>query len=141
MMDKLINRIKSHEGYRGYPYTDTTGHLTIGYGRNLDARPLSRDEAEHLLRNDLAQIERELRVHLPLYDSLDEVRQGALLEMGYNLGVDGVLGFHRMIAALRSGDFAAAAKEAIDSLWAKQVGQRAHRIAYRIEHGRWEDLR
>jgi len=127
----------AHEGFSGRPYEDATGHLTIGYGRNLDARPLDEAEGRWLLERDLSRLEAELE-RMPLYLSLDPVRRAALLEMAYNLGVRGLAGFRRMLAALARRDWETAAAEALDSRWAKQVGARAERIAHRLRTGRWE---
>lgn len=52
-METLKERIKRHEGYRGGPYRDTKGKLTIGYGRNLDAKPLLPVEGRALLAADI----------------------------------------------------------------------------------------
>jgi lysozyme len=49
--------------------------------------------------------------------------------MAYNLGAEGVAGFQMMLAALQRGDRDAAALNCLDSLWAKQVGARAERVA------------
>ena len=45
--------ISKHEGLRLFPYADTVGKLTIGFGRNLTDIGISRDEADALLTNDL----------------------------------------------------------------------------------------
>lgn len=49
--------------------------------------------------------------------------------MCFNLGWPRLETFHGMFAALMSGEYAAAAREALDSKWEKQVGERAARIA------------
>ncbi len=135
--ETLIRRIMAHEGFSGRPYLDTTGNLTIGYGRNLDARPLDETEGRWLLERDLSRLEARLE-SVPLYLSLDPVRRAALLEMAYNLGFRGLMGFERMLAALGRRDWEAAAREALDSRWARQVGRRADRIAHRLRTGEWE---
>ena len=55
-MESMIGMLKRHEGLRLKPYQDTIGKLTIGYGRNLDDRGISKEEAEYLLRNDISRV-------------------------------------------------------------------------------------
>ena len=52
--------------------------------------------------------------------------------MAYQLGVNGVLKFKKMIEALRSKDYKEASKQGLDSLWAKQTPQRANRLMKRM---------
>jgi lysozyme len=105
------------------PYRDTVGKLTIGYGRNIEDIGLSRAEAEFLLDNDIDSIGRSLTTHIPWFTGLDPVRQGALIDMGF-MGVGKLLKFVKMLAALEAGDYETAAREAVDSKWARDVGQR-----------------
>ena len=56
-------------------------------------------------------------------------RQLALMSMAFNLGAPRLGGFRRMRAAIQSGDWHQAAREALDSRWASQVGTRAGEIA------------
>ena len=134
-VEALIRQLERHEGYRRHPYQDSVGKLTVGIGRNLDDVGLTRDEAQYLARRDVDRVCRELDDRLTWWRSLDEVRQRALADMGFNLGVPGLLGFRRMLAALEAGDYKTAAAEALDSLWARQVGQRATAIAGMIRSG------
>ena len=131
-----LSWIKEHEGLRLKPYRDTIGKLTIGYGRNLEDIGLSLEEAEALLRNDLSRCEAELREVLgETYEALSPVRKAVLLDMIYNLGKSRFLGFKRMIAALKAGDFSRAAEEMLDSRWAAQVGRRAQFLAEKMREG------
>jgi len=132
LRDQLIR----DEGLRLKPYRDTVGKLTIGVGRNLDDNGITRDEAECLLHNDLARVYAELHHALPDL-SLDPVRGAVLGNMAFNMGIGRLLGFRKMLAALRVGDFAQAAVEMLDSDWATQVGSRAHRLARQMETGEW----
>lgn len=133
LRDQLIR----DEGRRLKPYTDTTGHVTIGVGRNLTDKGLSLAEAEVLLDHDIADAEIDLQDHLPWTGALDEARRGVLLNMTFNLGVVGLLGFRRMLAAVEAGDWTTAAREMRASHWAEQVGARAERLARQMESGAW----
>ena len=125
-----------HEGLRLKPYRDTIkGHLTIGVGRNLDTTGITRDEAIHLLRNDLVRVRRELSAALPFFTRLSPIRRQVLIDMAFNLGTRGLLKFKKMLAAIDRGDYEIASIEMLSSKWATQVGKRAQRLALMIRLG------
>ncbi len=133
--DMVIRDLKRDEGFRSKPYRDTVGKLTIGYGRNLDDVGISKREAEELLRYDLFLANKEL-LKFPWYKyDLTSCRKRALLNMMYNLGATRFKRFNKMIKAFKDGDYNLAADEALASKWAKQVGDRAERIADLIRRG------
>lgn len=133
----LREQLMRDEGYRRFPYVDTVGKITIGVGRNLTDRGVSHAEVDSLLDHDIAEVEAALRAHLPWTDGLDEARRGVLLNMAFNLGLDGLLGFHHLLAAAQTGDWRAAAIAMLQSRWANQVGVRAQRLARQMETGEW----
>jgi lysozyme len=130
----MIDQIKGDEGFRGYPYKCSAGKLTIGYGRNLDSKPLTIDEAEYLLKNDLNDVLKQA-VKLPYYSVLSPVRQSAVINMIFNLGITKYKKFIKMNDALNKGDYELSAIEMLDSEWAKQVGKRADRLALQMRQG------
>lgn len=131
----LLASLRKHEGVREKPYLDTEGHLTIAVGRNLDAKGVRPDEIRLMLTNDAADAIADAKALCPTFDALTANRQRALAEMAFNLGRDRLAGFRKMWAAIAAWDFKAAAAEALDSKWAKQVGQRARTLADMIEKG------
>ncbi len=122
-------RIKQHEGFREKPYRCTAGKLTIGYGRNIENNGITEAEASFLLDNDLKRCEAECRQAFSWFDNLDDIRQGIIIEMDFNLGLKNFKGFRKMLAACEKQDYELAAREMLDSLWARQVGQRAETLA------------
>ena len=122
-------RIKQHEGFRGKPYRCTAGKLTIGYGRNIENNGITEAEASFLLDNDLKRCEAECRQAFSWFDNLDDIRQGVIVEMDFNLGLKKFKGFRKMLTACEKQDYELAAREMLDSLWARQVGQRAETLA------------
>ena len=132
---QLLAELERDEGMRLEPYRDTVGKLTIGVGRNLDDMGISEAEARFMLANDAKRAERDARRALPSFDELSETRQRALVNMTFNLGLPGLLKFTDMLAALAAHDYERAAAEALDSRWARQVGERAERIATMIKEG------
>jgi lysozyme len=123
------------EGVRLEPYLDTAGKWTIGVGRNLTDRGIGRGEAFILLDNDIAAAAADLDGNVPWWRDLSDGRQRALLNMIFNMGWPRISGFRSMLAALESGDYVTAAEAALDSAWARQVGDRAVRIAGLIRRG------
>lgn len=128
--------IKRHEGLRLKPYLCTAGKLTIGYGRNLEDKGISREEADLLLERDVTDAIMESRQAFAWLDKLDPVRAAVIVEMCANMGLPRLLGFKRMIAALQRGDYKTAAAEMIDSKWRVDVGARAYRLAHQMETGK-----
>ena len=106
------------------------GNLTIGIGRNLDDKGISEVEARFMLDNDLLDAADDLDRNVPWWADMPDQARRALLNMAFNLGWPKLSKFKKMLAALKDGDFDKAAEEALDSIWAGQVGARAHRIAH-----------
>jgi lysozyme len=126
---KLKGLLIQHEKYVQFPYTDTTGHLTIGFGRNLVDRGISTTEAFYLLDDDILYFTNKLNHYLSFFSELSENRQIALIDMCFNLGLQGFLGFKEMISAVESHDYERAAQEMLNSKWAEQTGERATCLA------------
>jgi lysozyme len=133
-MQDLELWLKKCEGYRSHPYLDTKKIVTIGYGRNLDDNGISEDEAELMLQNDIKKAKTDLAT-CHFYINQPEHVQLALINMCFNMGLPRLLEFHGMIAALERNDYTTAAQEALDSLWAKEVGQRAKDVALMMRQG------
>ena len=124
----LIEDIKQEEGFKGTVYKCTEGFDTIGYGTRL---PLSKEESELILEYRLKIIKSQLTGYLYNLDIKQEAWD-ILFNMAYQLGVRGVLNFKKMIKALEKQDYKTAAKEGLDSLWAKQTPNRAKRLMDRL---------
>ena len=140
-LTQLERLLVHHEGMRLKPYTDTVGVLTIGIGRNLSQVGISEDEALFLMRNDLTKLEDLLEGHFKFFNLLNAVRKMALVSMGFNLGFKGLLSFKKFLHALAEQDFENAAREMLESKWARQVGQRAIDLSEMIHTGEMpEDL-
>ncbi len=125
----MIDRIKKHEGLRLKPYRCTAGKLTIGYGRNLEDNGITEEEAHFLLMNDLEKSWDECCKAFSWISKMDKIRQGVIVELCFNMGLGRLKGFKKMLAACERGDYKTASVEMLDSLWARQVGQRAKTLA------------
>jgi lysozyme len=126
----LIERLKSEEGVKLAVYDDATGayirpgtrcigNPTIGIGTNIGlGTGITETEAEYLLWNRLVIAGTDAAT-LPGWEGLDDVRRLVLVDMTYNMGVDG------------------AAAEMMDSVWHKQTGKRAEGLAAVMKTGVW----
>jgi len=131
----LRSQLERHEGLRLKPYRDTVGKLTVGYGRNLDDVGVSRDEADFMLDNDIDKVERKLFT-IEEYQALNPVRQTVICNMAFNLGFAGLMKFRGMWSGLARHDYEAAAREMLDSKWARQVGYRAQELSEIMRAGK-----
>jgi len=154
--EHFIEKLISHEGLKLQVYKDTLGIDTIGIGRNLEDRGITKEEldwmdypsidhvyeygiteadAVYLAQNDVQIVEDELLNAHPCLDRLDSVRQLVLVDMAYNMGVPRLCLFKKMWAAIHVDDFVTAAKEMLDSRWANQVKGRATKLANAMHNG------
>ena len=124
-----------HEALRLKPYRCPAGKLTIGVGRNLQDRGISKEEAMFMLDNDIEQTLRECR-SFPWFERLDNVRQAGVASMVFNLGLSRFEKFKKTIAAIESGNYAKAAAEMVLSDWFIQVGNRGPELVEMMRTGR-----
>lgn len=137
MIDRtaMVRQLRLHEGERLKPYRCTAGKLTIGVGRNLDDRGITAEESAYLLSNDIDRVWTELKARLPWMTGLNDVRQRVLLDMAFNLGIDGLLKFRNTLATIQAGNYQKAGEMMLDSVWAAQVGMRAQRLSRMMQTG------
>ena len=135
---RLKKALIMHEGISKTLYKDSVGKWTIGVGYNIQDRGLPDEWIDKQLENDIRSVYEALEMH-EWFRSLGNDRQLAIINMGFNMGVKKLLQFKKMIAALEQKNYAEAATQALDSLWAKQVGNRAKEIAeiIRIGEANW----
>lgn len=133
MSDRLKKLTKEFEGCRLKPYKCPAGKLTIGYGRNLDDVGISQAEADMMFERDFAKAEADARKICEEFgidvNNLIEQRFYVLTDMCFNLGYGGLKKFKKLFSALKNSLYDDAANAMLDSLWAKQVGNRATKLA------------
>jgi lysozyme len=95
------------------------------------------DEVDYLLENDIARVIKELSSEYPWFNSLDDVRKDAMIDISFNLGATRFRGFKRALAAMEVADYTTAAKEFLDSKWSRDVKGRATELCYMIETGNY----
>lgn len=124
---QLVGDLQAFEGFRGEPYQDTRGNATLGYGTRL---PLSEAEGRLLV---LHRARRAAEVfesrHGDLFARLPHEVRVRLIDAAYQLGPDGLEGFHDALRALDVGDCVGAAEAFRASRWERQTPARAERLA------------
>ncbi len=133
---KAAAMIRRYEGLAILPYQCPTGHLTIGYGHNLE-QGITREMAEFILRQDIDAAVRMVQNTFPWWQNLNEARQYVLVDMCFNIGICRLCGFKKMLAACKKGDYATCSREMLNSRWAVQVGRRASELAEIMQTGEY----
>ena len=136
-LERLMESVKKHEGYRNKVYLDTLGKRTVGVG-HLCVEDFWEDDKEYeekflmeILADDLQNAikgARELKEEHSCTD-IDEIAQEILVEMVFQLGKNGVSKFRNMWKALAEKNYIGASFEMLDSKWAKQTPNRAKSMA------------
>lgn len=147
---ELFEQTKFEEGLRLETYLCPAGKRTIGYGHNLDANPrfenniipdaISQDVAEAILYDDLRHTETLLAAAWHGLGLLGGARRDACIQMAFQLGLDGFLGFKKMRAALMLCDWRQAYLHAKDSKWYDQCPNRAERVAGQFLTGKYYEV-
>lgn len=130
---------KRNEGLRLEPYRCPSGRLTVGYGHNLEAHAITREQAEEWFAEDYARAETAAGDALgPSWFAIGEVRRAALTDMAFQMGGTRFRSFRSMLSYLRMADYEAAALECLDSLYARQTPERARKVSEMIRTGVWQ---
>ena len=136
-MDRLLESVKKHEGYRNKVYLDTLGKRTVGVG-HLCVEDFWEDDKEYeekflleILEKDLQEAIHGARSLMGEYGcaDIDEQAEEILIEMVFQLGKTGVSKFKNMWKALAEKNYIGASYEMLDSRWAKQTPNRAKAMA------------
>lgn len=137
--DRLTKQLIVDEAKRRYPYVCSAGRLTIGVGHNLDAKGVSERVIAVMLEEDIDDAVADLDRELPWWRQLTAARQEVLVNMCFNMGIGsatkGLLSFKNTLAAVKRGDYEAAAQGMAASKWAAQVGDRAKRLIKMMREG------
>ena len=152
MIKDSYSQLKRDESEVLYVYDDATGkpivrgstvvgYPTVGIGILLDKDKgggLRPEESEFVFRNRLKLLDAELTARLPWISKLDPARKGVLINMAFQMGVAGLLGFKNTLAMVESGRYRDAAKGMLQSKWATQTPARANRLSRQMETGIWQ---
>ncbi len=138
----LRAQLEREEGRMHEAYTDTLGVWTIGIGHTgpevHEGLIWTDKQIDAAFAIDVDEAIQGVEGRLPWAVKLDEARLGALVNMAFQMGASGLLGFPHMLAALKSGQWQEAHDQALDSKWAKQTPARAKRVATQLLNGEWQ---
>ena len=151
--ERLLAQLRRDEGAvrdrdgRHLAYRCPAGKLTIGYGHNLDAEPvpgkeegstMPEYEARALLQKDAALVKGQVTRTFPWAIRLDFPRYAVLVNMAFNMGLEGLRSFKNTLEDVKNGNYASAARRMLASRWAGQVKARARRLSRQMETGQWQ---
>ena len=136
-LERLLESVKKHEGYRNKVYLDTLGKRTVGVG-HLCVEDFWEDDKEYedsflmeILEKDLQEAIRGAKELMEEHGcaDIDDRAEEILIEMVFQLGRTGVSKFRNMWKALSEHNYVGASFEMLDSRWAKQTPNRAKNMA------------
>lgn len=150
----IQDRLLFNEGFRSKPYFCIKGKQTIGIGRNLDANPITPEEekvigakwisegitkngALYLLRNDIEKVLKQLNKELPWWNTMNQDRQYVMIDLCFQLGINGLLKFKKTLNYLMDSEYKLASDELLNSNYAKQTPKRAKRNSDCIKCGKY----
>jgi lysozyme len=141
-MVRLKEEITSDEGVKLEVYLDHLGYPTVGVGHLIkdtdiehgqgEGYKITQTRCDELFYQDINICLSECEKQMNEWEHFPEEVKLILANMAFNLGITRLLKFQKMFAALNSGDYVQASIEGLDSRWAKQVYNRAHRLMDRL---------
>jgi len=129
---ELLSSIRKHEGFRSKVYKCSEGFDTIGYGFAVKDLVLDEDICNIILQRKLESLIRSIEFKFSWYADLPNAVKDVMIEMCYQLGVNGVSKFKKTIEHLKNEEWELAADEMLDSKWAKQTPNRAKALSDRV---------
>ena len=143
-LDKLAEEIKADEGVIYEIYNDHLGYKTCGVGHLCRATdpenglevgdPVSVERVNELFAEDLDITIEECRKLYEYFDDLPEEVQRIICNMMFNMGRPRLSQFKKMYEAVMDANWIEAAIQMEDSLWARQVPNRAERLCERMRN-------
>ena len=136
------------------PYIDSLGFPTIGYGQLCQSvkvttlaqanaacasytKNCTPKKAKEWLAKEIDQkiscIQSNANTKAA-YNKASTYRKAILISMAFQLGCNGLAGFKKTLNYMAKGEWANAATEMLDSLWARQTPNRAKRHSYVIRN-------
>ncbi len=132
--------INYSEGIVGKLYYDDRGNPSIGVGMNLNTETLPEDLAIEWSTRKRVKIQNDLMERLDFFELLDDVRQAVLVDMSYNMGVNGLMAFTKTLDLIRRKEYQEAANNLKTTPYYHQVGLRSERNCKMLITGLWPDF-
>ena len=141
-MVRLKDEITADEGVKLEVYLDHLGYPTVGVGHLIleaddeynqgEGYKITQTRSDELFYRDINICLSECERGLNEWTSYPEEVQLIVANMAFNLGITRLRKFKNFFSALYDGDYKQASVEGLDSRWAKQVYNRAHRLMDRL---------
>jgi lysozyme len=143
--EAVFEQLKIDEGVVYEIYEDHLGYATFGVGHLVlesdpehgepVGTPVSEERVRECFEKDLqTAIDECVVLYKDSWETFPGEVQEVLVNMLFNLGRPRLSKFKNFNAKLIAGDYAGAAPEGLDSIWARQVGNRAIRLMERLEN-------
>ncbi len=133
-LEKLKSRIKKNEGYSNKAYKDQLGYYTIGYGHLIQKHETNYLKGIHkkkyLINIFEIDFEKALRNYKNFLYKKNHTKneRDLLVEMNFQLGLNSVLKFKRMLFYLNKNQKYMTCFEMMNSLWYKQTPKRVENL-------------
>ena len=142
--EAVFEQLKIDEGVVYEIYEDHLGYATFGVGHLVlesdpehgqpVGTPISEDRVRECFEKDLqTAIDECVVLYKEAWEDFPGEVQEVLVNMLFNLGRPRLSKFNNFNAKLVAGEYAAAAPEGRDSIWYRQVTNRAERLMKRLE--------
>ena len=131
-MENLLKRIKESEGYSSTVYQCTEGYDTIGYGFAIKDLSLSKEVSDIILKEKITKLKKDIENKFEWVINSPDVIQDVVIEMCYQLGVNGFSKFKKTIYYLETEQYWEASIEMLDSLWSRQTPNRSKKLSERV---------
>lgn len=133
--------LERDEGRENQAYQDSLGLWTCGIGHHDDTINAGTywddPKVDQVFADDVAEKTAQCVAAFPWLETLSEARQAVIIAMAFQMGLNRLKLFAHMLAYCAAGDFDAASKEMLNSLWAHQTPKRAARMALQLQTGNW----
>lgn len=110
--------------------------FTVGYGFTHGVTPdsrMSRTTADRKLEQEILEVDSALSKVLSWYKDASFVTKTTLINMSFNMGVKGLLGFSNTLKFISQKNYEQAARNMTQSKWYSQVGDRAKELTLRMK--------
>ena len=133
-MEDLFDDLKRHEGFRSRVYNDSLGITTIGIGFAIKDLELDEDDCNRILEKKISKLIPQIFSRWKFLNDAPNDVKIVVVNMCYQMGVNGVSKFKKFLQALEEKDYGWAAIEMLDSKWSKQTSKRAQELSNKIKN-------
>lgn len=145
MINTIVDLLIDDEGFISFAYDDATGKevkapvgkLTFCIGWNIQDNKATEELAKIILDYFIKNISNILNTKVDFFKSLDSVRQAALINISFNVGINGLFKFKQTLAFIRDKKYTESGIELLDSNAARKLPKRYSRLSKMLITGEW----